>query len=326
MKILITGAAGFIGYHTCLRFCHEDSFVVGLDNLNEYYDINLKKNRLSTLQKLSNFRFYKADIKDEKKIDSIFKLEKFDLVIHLAAQAGVQFSISHPKAYVDSNLLGFYNIINASVKNKITQLVYASSSSVYGLNKEIPFKETHQCLSPISFYAASKLANEAIAHSYSHIYGIETIGLRFFTVYGPYGRPDMSPFIFADAIINNKKIKIYNEGKLKRDFTYIDDAIRAIILVAQNNKNKSKNLSKIYNVGNNTPIKILKFINLFEKYLNKPAKLIFKPLLKGDVPETFADISAIYKDYGFQPKTTISMGVENFIEWYKYYYCKNRKL
>lgn len=319
MKILITGVAGFIGYHTCLKLCQEDNLIIGLDNLNEYYDVNLKKSRLSNLQKLSNFIFINVDIKDEKKINSVFISEKFDIIIHLAAQAGVQYSISHPEAYVNSNLLGFFNIINASIKNKINHLIYASSSSVYGSNKKLPFKESHQCSSPISFYAATKLANEAIAHSYSHIHGIKTTGLRFFTVYGPYGRPDMSPFIFANAINNNEVIKVYNEGKLKRDFTYIDDAATAIELILQN-KNKINKLSSIYNIGSNAPISILDFIKLFEKSLKKKANIQYHPLLKGDVIETYADISSIQKNYNFKPKTPIKIGVKNFIDWYKNYY------
>ena len=319
MKILITGAAGFIGYHASLKFCKKKYSVVGLDNINEYYDVNLKKSRLSNLQKLSNFSFYKADIKDEIKINRIFKSEKFDTVIHLAAQAGVQYSIAHPEAYVNSNLLGFYNIINSCVKNKINHLIYASSSSVYGSNKKTPFKESHQCSSPISFYAATKLANEAIAHSYSHIHGIKTTGLRFFTVYGPYGRPDMSPFIFANAISTNGSIKVYNNGKLKRDFTYIDDAVKAIELIVKN-KCKVNNLSSIYNIGSNTPVAILDFIKLFEQSLKKKANIKLYPLLKGDVVETYANISAIHNDYNFKPKTPIKKGVKNFIDWYKTYY------
>ena len=318
MKILITGSAGFIGYHTSLKLCQENNLIIGLDNLNEYYDVNLKKSRLSNLQKLSNFNFYKADIKDEKKINSIFKSETFDIVIHLAAKAGVQYSISHPEAYVNSNLIGFYNIINASIKNKINHLIYASSSSVYGSNKKTPFKESHQCSSPISFYAATKLANEAIAHSYSHIHGIKTTGLRFFTVYGPYGRPDMSPFIFAKAISNNEPIKIYNNGKLKRDFTYIDDAVKAIGLIVKNKPIKN-NLSSLYNVGSNTPVAILDFIKLFEQSLNKKAKIQFHPLLKGDVIETYADISSLQNNFNYKPKISISKGVKNFINWYKTY-------
>ena len=319
MKMLITGAAGFIGYHACLKFCKKKYLVIGLDNINEYYDVNLKKSRLSNLQKLSNFSFYKADLKDEKKINNIFRTEKFDIVIHLAAQAGVQYSISHPEAYINSNLLGFYNIINSCVKNKINHLIYASSSSVYGSNKKKPFKESHQCSSPISFYAATKLANEAIAHSYSHIHGIKTTGLRFFTVYGPYGRPDMSPFIFANAISNNETIKVYNNGKLKRDFTYIDDAVKAIELIVKN-KPKMNNLSSIYNIGSNSPIAILDFIKLFEQSLKKKATIKFLPLLKGDVVETYADISSLQNDYNYRPKTSISKGVKNFINWYKTYY------
>ena len=319
MKILITGAAGFIGYHTSLKLCQENNLVLGLDSLNDYYDVNLKKSRLLNLQKFSNFSFYKADIKDEKKINNIFKSEKFDIVIHLAAQAGVQYSISHPEAYVNSNLLGFYNIINSCVKNNITHLIYASSSSVYGSNKKTPFKESHKCSSPISFYAATKLANEAVAHSYSHIHGIKTTGLRFFTVYGPYGRPDMSPFIFANAISNNEPIKLYNNGKLKRDFTYIDEAIIAIELIVKN-KPKKNTLSSLYNVGSNNPIAILDFIKLFEKSLNKKANIQFHPLLKGDVIETYADISSLQDSYNYKPKTSIAKGVKNFINWYKTYY------
>lgn len=319
MKILITGAAGFIGYHACLKFCKKRYSVVGIDNINDYYDIKLKKDRLSNLQKLPNFSFYKVDIRDKKKIDSIFKSEKFDKVIHLAAQAGVQYSISYPESYMISNLFGFYNIINSCVKNSTAHLIYASSSSVYGSNKKIPFKENHQCSSPISFYAATKIANEAIAHSYSHIHGIKTTGLRFFTVYGPYGRPDMSPFIFAKAISSHKPIKVYNNGKLERDFTYIDDTINAIELILKN-KSKIDNLSSIYNVGSNDPIAILDFIKLFEKSLKKKAIIQFYPLLKGDVIKTYADISSIQNNFNFKPKIPVTKGVRNFIDWYKSYY------
>ena len=316
MKILITGAAGFIGYHTCLKLCQENNLVIGLDNLNDYYDVNLKKSRLSILQKFSNFNFYRADIKDENKINNIFKSENFDIVIHLAAQAGVQYSISHPEAYLNSNLIGFYNVISASIKNNINHFIYASSSSVYGSNKKIPFKESHKCSSPISFYAATKLANEAVAHSFSHIHGIKTTGLRFFTVYGPYGRPDMAPFIFAKKILKDDTITVYNNGKLKRDFTYIDDAVKAIELILKN-KPKKINLSSIYNVGSNAPISILDFIKLFEKLLKKKANIQYYPLLKGDIIETYADISSIQKDFNFKPRTPVRKGVKNFIDWYK---------
>jgi len=320
MKILVTGVAGFIGYYVSLELLKKNYQIVGIDNLNNYYDISLKKDRLSQLKQFSNFQFNQIDISNHKRISQLFKYHKFNKILHLAAQAGVQYSIVNPDSYVNSNLVGFFNILNNSIKHNISHLIYASSSSVYGLNKSYPFKESLNCSSPLSFYAATKISNEAMAHSYSNIYGIETTGLRFFTVYGPYGRPDMSPFIFADAIINNKKIKIYNKGKLKRDFTYIDDAVNATLLILMGNKRKSKVKSKIYNIGSNAPISILRFINLFEKFLNKSGKLIFKPLLKGDISETFSDISAIYKDYGYVPKISVSKGVEKFINWYKDYY------
>lgn len=322
MKILVTGAAGFIGYHTSLYLCKLGYIVIGIDNLNNYYDLNLKKSRLSKLNKFSNFIFYKIDISHAELVSKIFQLESFDLVIHLAAQAGVQYSINNPKAYVDSNLYGFFNIINECVKNNVRRIIYASSSSVYGSNKKIPFSEKDKCSSPISFYAATKISNEIMAKSFSETHDIQTTGLRFFTVYGPYGRPDMSPFLFADSIIKEKTINIFNNGMLRRDFTYIDDAVKAIILVSNlvNTKKVIFKKAAVYNVGSGSPIQIMTFLNLFEKTLNKTAKKKFLPILKGDLTDTFADISLIQKDYNFSPKTNIKKGVSKFIMWYKKYY------
>lgn len=318
MKILVTGSAGFIGFHTSLSLVNDGYEVVGIDNLNNYYDVNLKNKRIDELMKIRNFKFYRTDICDEENIRNIYSAHKFDSVIHLAAQAGVQYSKKNPKNYFESNMLGFFNILNQSVSSKVDNLIYASSSSVYGSNQNYPFKESNNCSTPLSFYAATKLANEVMAHSYSHIYGLKTTGLRFFTVFGPYGRPDMSPFIFADSIINNKIINLYNNGDIKRDFTYITDAVDAIKSIVKNKTilDTRKEISKIYNVGSNSPIKILNFINLFEKFLDKSADIRLKPLLSGDVPETHADINSIIEDYGYMPKTTIEEGVKNFIEWY----------
>ena len=318
MNILVTGAGGFIGYHTCLSLCNMGHQVIGIDNFNNYYDINLKKKRVYELKSKSNFKFYTIDLTDQKILHELFEQNNFDKVIHLAAQAGVQFSISNPSNYIDCNIQGFFNVMNEAKNSDISHFIYASSSSVYGSNSKVPFSEEMNCSTPISFYAATKIANEAMAHSYSSIYGIKTTGLRFFTVYGPYGRPDMSPFIFANAISNSRPIKVYNNGDLKRDFTYIDDAVSAIELIV-NKDYESLKISSIYNVGSNSPIPILDFIKLFELYLNKKAIINFSPLLKGDVLETFADIALIQNDFGFKPIVSIEKGVQKFLNWYKNY-------
>ncbi len=320
MKILISGVAGFIGFHVCQNLIQKGNQVIGIDNLNDYYDINLKKKRLSILRKLSSFDFYQIDINNYENCGNLFKSIKFDKVVHFAAQPGVQNSILNPEIYMQNNILGFFNILNLSTLHGIQHFIYASSSSVYGSNESFPFTESDKCASPLSLYAASKLSNEAIAYSYSNIHKIKTTGLRFFTVYGPYGRPDMSPFIFADAIINEKIIKLYNFGKLKRDFTYIDDAVKAVELIVTDKKKLQSDLvSKIYNIGGNGPIELSIFIKLFEKYLKKKAILKLEPLLRGDVVETYANIEMIKQDYGFQPGVSIEKGVRKFIDWYKRY-------
>ena len=322
MKILVTGAAGFIGFHTSMSLLKNGHQVFGIDNLNNYYDINLKKKRLSLLKKYNYFKFNDIDICENQDVSILFKNNKFDKIIHLAAQAGVQYSITNPEVYIKNNINGFFNIINFAALNKVPHFIYASSSSVYGSNINYPFLETHNCSSPLSIYAATKLSNEALSYSYSNIHGIKTTGLRFFTVFGPYGRPDMSPFIFAESIIQGKHINLFNNGKLKRDFTYIDDAVNAINLIVNDRDelvNKSRPLSKIYNIGSNKPVDLIFFIKLFEKYLQKKAVLKFKPLLIGDVPETYACIDELKKDYNFQPLTSIDEGVKKFIEWYRSY-------
>ena len=322
MKILITGIAGFIGYQAAIILAEEGHDIIGIDNLNDYYDLKLKKARLFKLNKYVSIKFIQANIEDSIHLNHILKNANIDKILHLAAQAGVQYSIINPEAYLKSNLVGFFNILNLAKLKNVKQLIYASSSSVYGANKKTPFKETDKTSTPLSFYAATKISNEVMAHSFSQINKIETIGLRFFTVYGPYGRPDMSPFIFADSIINNKKINLYNNGYSKRDFTHIEDVIEAISLIVRNSKirNSDSKLSKIYNIGSSRPILIIDFLKLFEKYLKKKANIISKPLLVGDVIETYADTSSINKDYGFEAKKSLEKGISNFVEWYKDYY------
>ena len=336
MRVLVTGAAGFIGMHLSLKLLQSNFNVVGIDNLNEYYDLQLKLSRLEKLKvKKSNFKFLKIDLNDSQKINDLFKENNFDIVVNLAAQAGVRFSIDNPNAYIESNISGFMNILEASRKNEMSHLIYASSSSVYGLNSSLPFKENNLTDHPISLYGATKKANELMAHSYSHLYNLPTTGLRFFTVYGPWGRPDMAPIIFATAILQNKPIYLFNNGNMVRDFTYIDDITEGIMKIITkvpiaNPLFDTKNILtssssapyKILNIGKGSPININIFLELLEKKLNKKATKIMLPNQLGDVQATEADMSEILKWTGFQAKTNIEDGVDKFIEWFINYYNK----
>lgn len=332
MRILVTGCAGFIGSHVTKRLLEEGNHVIGIDNLNDYYDVSLKKDRLKFL-KNKNFTFKKLCLENQKDISRIFINWQPSIVIHLAAQAGVRYSLENPHAYIDSNLVGFINILEACRHNTIDHLIYASSSSVYGSNTKLPFSTKDNVDHPLSLYAATKKANELIAHTYSNLYRLPTTGLRFFTVYGPWGRPDMSLFLFTKAILEEKPIKIFNDGNMKRDFTYIDDIVEAIIRLIykkpQPNSDWSRNHSdpstshapyKVYNIGNNTPVHLIDFIHLIETKLQLKAKKEFLPLQPGDVTETYADITDLIAVVGFKPQTPIEEGISHFIDWYKDYY------
>ncbi len=333
MKILVTGAAGFIGFHVSQYLCNRGDEVVGIDNLNDYYEVSLKEARLSQLEPLSNFRFTKLDISDREGMANLFKTEDFDRVVHLAAQAGVRYSIENPHAFADSNLVGFLNILEGCRHAKVEHLVYASSSSVYGANETIPFSENDNVEHPVSLYAASKKANESMAHSYSQLYDLPTTGLRFFTVYGPWGRPDMSPILFARAITDGKPIKVFNCGKHRRDFTYIDDIVEGVVRtldrVAQPNPDwsgldpnpaSSKAPWRIYNIGNSQPVELLYYIECIEKSLGKTTEKEMLPFQLGDVEHTYADVEALMRDTGYKPNTPIETGVDRFINWFSEYY------
>ncbi|MBG9991693.1 NAD-dependent epimerase [Pseudoalteromonas sp. NZS37] len=330
MKYLVTGAAGFIGNFVAERLCNDGHEVIGLDNLNDYYDPALKHARLERIKHLTQFRFVKMDLADRDGIANLFKDEKFDRVIHLAAQAGVRYSIENPMAYIDSNLVGTATILEGCRHNKVQHLVYASSSSVYGMNEKMPFSTDDAVDHPVSLYAATKKSNELMAHSYSHLYDLPTTGLRFFTVYGPWGRPDMAPYLFTDAILNNREIKVFNNGKMKRDFTYIDDIVEGIIRIQdvvpkrdQSNSNTSPESSKapyrVFNIGNNEPIALMTFIESIEKAAGKIADKNYMPMQAGDVPATFADIDSLQKEVGFKPNTNIEYGMQQFVDWYRSY-------
>lgn len=322
MKFLITGAAGFIGAATCTKLCEAGHEVVGIDNLNDYYDVGLKQARLDCLASFENFHFMPMDIADRVAISELFKSTAFEKVVHLAAQAGVRYSLENPGAYIDSNITGTANILEGCRHSNVSHLIYASSSSVYGLNEKIPFSESDNVDAPASLYAATKKSNELMASSYSHLYGIRATGLRFFTVYGPWGRPDMAPFLFVDAIANGRPIKVFNHGKMQRDFTYIDDIVEGVcrISISDSSPNPDSSLHNIYNIGNNDPVELEHFIACIEESLNKEAVKQYMPMQNGDVVRTYADISKLHRDYGFSPSTDIFTGVRNFVEWYKSYY------
>lgn len=335
-KILVTGAAGFIGFHVSKKLVDLGHTVVGLDNINDYYDVNLKYARLHELgisrddseeflkfvfsATLGNqFSFIRMNLEDRVALPKLFEQEKFDIVCNLAAQAGVRYSLENPQAYMDSNIQGFLNILECCRHYSIPRLVYASSSSVYGNSDEVPFKEDLNVDHPISLYAATKKSNELMAHTYSHLYGIQTIGLRFFTVYGPWGRPDMALFLFTEAIINNKPIKVFNQGNLSRDFTYIDDIVSGVVATLLEDST-SNEMYQIFNIGNSSPFKLFDFICALEKALGREAQKELMPMQLGDVYQTYADCTQLKEVYAYQPQTSLQKGVKRFVEWYKDFY------
>jgi len=350
MKYLVTGTAGFIGFHVARELLDRGDEVVGLDVINDYYDINLKYSRLAFMgiykeeiklnqlvqsSEVPAYRFIKLDLVEKEILLELFDEEKFDVVIHLAAQAGVRYSLTHPEVYIQSNIIGFLNILESCRFHPVKHLVYASSSSVYGANEKLPFSTSDSVDHPISLYAASKKSNELMAHTYSHLFNIPTTGLRFFTVYGPWGRPDMALFLFTEAILKGEPIKVFNFGKMKRDFTYIDDIVEGVIRVAdrpatpnadfdpQNpDPGSSKAPFKVYNIGNSSPVLLMDYIHAVEKGLGKEAKMELLPLQPGDVPASHADVSDLVRDTGYKPETTIERGVSEFTEWYLDYYEK----
>lgn len=331
MKILVTGAAGFIGFHTCLKLVNLGHEVYGIDNINDYYDPKLKFDRLNELgfgevesklfkkevqsTKFNSLRFSRIDLVDNESIDNLFKQEQFEVVCSLAAQAGVRYSIENPKAYIDSNISGFLNILEGCRNHKVKHLVYASSSSVYGENKKVPFETTDNVDHPISLYAATKKSNELMAHTYGHLYGFKTTGLRFFTVYGPWGRPDMAYYLFTEAISNDKPIKVFNNGQMERDFTYIDDIVNGVTKIIEKNID-SREHYKIYNIGNNKTESLQDFITTIEQALGKEAIKEMYPMQQGDVPRTFADVDELINDYDYKPNTSIEEGLMKFILWH----------
>ena len=333
MKILVTGAAGFIGSTLSLKLLERGDEVIGLDNMNDYYDVSLKQARLDRLTPNNNFKFIKLDVADQAGMKEMFEQEKFERVVHLAAQAGVRYSLENPQAYVDANIVGFMNILEGCRHNKVANLVYASSSSVYGANTSMPFSIHDNIDHPVSMYAATKKANELMAHTYSHLFGLPTTGLRFFTVYGPWGRPDMSLFMFTKNIIEGKPIDVFNYGDHQRDFTYVDDIVegvtRCVDTIATANPDwtgekpdpgTSKAPYRIYNIGNNNPVHLLTFIETLENALGKKAEKNMLPLQMGDVPATYANVDDLVKDMGYKPETKLEEGIQNFVNWYKDFY------
>ncbi len=348
MKILVTGTAGFIGYHLAKKLLERGDEVVGIDNINDYYDINLKYGRLKELgieralvednvsilsKNYKNHKFIKLDLADKEAMENLFKVEKFDAVCNLAAQAGVRYSLENPYTYIQSNIIGFLNVLEGCRNYGVNNLSYASSSSVYGLNQSQPFKTTDKTEHQVSIYAATKKSNEMMAHTYAHLYGIQTTGMRFFTVYGPWGRPDMAPMLFTDAILSNNAIKVFNNGEMSRDFTYIDDVVDGIIKVIDNPAKvneqwnpKDPDIStssapyKLYNIGNNAPLPLMTFIETLEKILSKQAEKKFMPMQDGDVVSTYADVSGLMDDFGYKPDTKLADGIIEFVKWYREYY------
>lgn len=320
MKYLLTGVAGFIGMHTAKRLLEQGEEVVGLDSLNDYYSPALKDYRLSQLTSFPNFRFIKMDLAERAKVATLFKAEQFVRVIHLAAQAGVRYSLENPFAYVDSNLVGTMAVLEGCRHNQVEHLVYASSSSVYGMNDKIPFSESDNVDQPVSLYAATKKANELMAHAYSKLYGIATTGLRFFTVYGPAGRPDMAPWLFTEAILNDQPIKVFNHGKMQRDFTYIDDIVEGIVRIQEVVPVEDIPYA-LFNIGNNQPIELSRFITAIEAATGKQAKKISLGMQAGDVERTYADTGRLEVAVGYKPKTDIEVGMKKFVDWYKNYHC-----
>ena len=321
-KILVTGGAGFIGFHFSKKLLELGCQVVGFDNLNEYYDVKLKYDRLAILQEFEKFRFIKGDLADKNVLEQLFETERPDIVVNLGAQAGVRYSIENPETYMQSNMIGFFNVLECCRHYPVEHLVYASSSSVYGANKKIPFSTEDKVDNPVSLYAATKKSNELMAHCYSKLYGIPSTGLRFFTVYGPYGRPDMAYFSFTQKIMKGETIKVFNHGDMYRDFTYVDDIVAGMINILSNPPKENENgvRYKIYNIGNNKPEKLMYFIETLEKCLGKEAKKEFYPMQPGDVYQTYADVTDLIEDFDFKPGTPIEEGLQKFAEWYREYY------
>ena len=321
-KILVTGAAGFIGFHLCKSLLEKGVEVVGFDNINDYYDVNLKYSRLELLTPYDKFTFVKGDLADKAAVDKLFSENKFDIVVNLAAQAGVRYSIDNPQAYIESNVIGFFNILEACRHNPVEHLLYASSSSVYGNQQKTPFSTDDDVSKPISLYAATKKSNELMAYTYSHLYSIPSTGLRFFTVYGPYGRPDMAYFSFTQKIMKGETIKIFNNGDMYRDFTYVDDIVKGIENMLSNPPEADENGDRatVYNIGNNSPEKLMYFIETLENALGKKAEKEFLPMQPGDVYQTYADVTPLIEKFGFKPSITIEEGLGKFVDWYKKYY------
>ena len=324
-KILVTGAAGFIGFHLSKRILEEGGEVIGFDNLNDYYEVSLKESRLEILNKYEKFTFIKGNLADKEAIENLFVTYKPQIIVNLAAQAGVRYSIDNPDAYIESNIIGFYNILEACRHHKVEHLIYASSSSVYGNQKKTPFSTDDNVDHPISLYAATKKSNELMAFTYSHLYKFPSTGLRFFTVYGPYGRPDMAYFSFTKKIMRGETIKIFNNGDMYRDFTYVDDIVQGIMNMLLNPPTPDENgdCAKVYNIGNNNPEKLMYFIETLEKAIGKKAEKEFLPMQPGDVYQTYADVSELQKDFDFKPSTSIEPGLNKFAKWYFEYYGEN---
>ena len=339
MKVLVTGAAGFIGFHVCQRLLARGDEVVGLDNINDYYDVNLKLARLAQLQSQAGFGFARLDLQEREALEALFREHRFAAVINLAAQAGVRYSLENPRAYIDSNIVGFTNILECCRHHDVGHLVYASSSSVYGMNTSMPFSIHDNVDHPISLYAASKKANELMAHTYSHLFGLPTTGLRFFTVYGPWGRPDMALFLFTRAILAGEPIKVFNNGRMQRDFTYIDDIVEGVVRVmdktatpnpdwdgARPDPGTSSAPYRLYNIGNNNPVKLTEFIDAIEQALGMPAERELLPMQPGDVAATYANIDDLVADVDYRPQTPIQVGIDNFVAWYREYMHKTEEM
>jgi UDP-glucuronate 4-epimerase len=340
MKILVTGAAGFIGFHVSKKLIANNHEVIGLDNINDYYDVTLKYGRLNELGIDMNkaekfkvsaesskypkaFKFYRMNLEDKTALNQLFTQEKIDVVCNLAAQAGVRYSLENPKAYIDSNIVGFLNILECCRNHNIKHLVYASSSSVYGLNKKVPFEISDNVDYPISLYAATKKSNELMAHTYSHLYGFQSTGLRFFTVYGPWGRPDMAMFLFTEAMVKGNPIKVFNNGNMERDFTYIDDIVEGVVRIIEKSTEEriaNQELYKLYNIGNNKSVKLIDFIKAIEKSLGITAKKEMLPMQPGDVTKTWANVDDLVNDYDYSPHTPIAEGIRSFVKWYRKFY------
>jgi len=333
MHILVTGAAGFIGFHLSRRFLENGHTVIGLDNVNDYYDVRLKNDRIKQLETTKAFSFHRLDLADRKGMEDLFASRRFDRVVNLAAQAGVRHSLTNPHVYIDSNITGFMHILEGCRHTRVPHLVFASSSSVYGLNTVMPWSVHHNVDHPISLYAATKKANELMAHTYSHLYGLPTTGLRFFTVYGPWGRPDMALFLFTDAILHGRPIKVFNHGKMKRDFTYIDDIIEGVVRITDRIPEPNPDWSsetpdpgsspapyRLYNIGNNNSVPLMEFIETIETALGKTAEKELLPMQLGDIAASFADVDDLSRDVGFKPATLIKDGIKKFIDWYRDYY------